>query len=241
KVGGGLLSSSDRLETRTGKLLRETRLDELPQLINVVLGDMSLVGPRPERRAVYESQCKHIPGYDNRFAVKPGIIGYSQLFTPHSAPKRARSLLDNYYVRRRQKWFVDIIFFAFALLWLAQRAAAKALKIGYELVLRVIKKHSAANNRASERLSPAKTSISFRPAGTKEPFQEAGEIVDISDNGVVFYWAEDLGECDLELRLQIEGEFPPLQRRQTKNRPCQRHRNPGMEHRSKQAAPYSQL
>ena len=140
RVGGQVLSSSDRLETRTGKLLRETRLDELPQLINVVRGDMALVGPRPERRAVYESQCKDIPGYDNRFVVKPDIIGYSQLSTPHSAPKRARALLGNYYVRRKQKWFVDIIFFAFALMWLAQRVAVKSSKISYEYFWRIFKK-----------------------------------------------------------------------------------------------------
>jgi lipopolysaccharide/colanic/teichoic acid biosynthesis glycosyltransferase len=209
QVGGKTLSSSDRLETRTGKLLRETRLDELPQLINIIRGDMALVGPRPEREAVYESQCKDIPGYDKRFEVKPGVLGYSQLFTPHSAPKRARALLDNYYVRRRQKWFVDIIFFAFALMWLAQRAAAKSLKIGYQLCKRVFKRHSAANNRASERLSPPQTTIAFRLAGSKGAFKDAGEIDDISDDGVVFYWPEDLGEVELELRLHIEGEFPP--------------------------------
>ena len=77
------------------KFLRDTRIDELPQLINIINGDMNFIGARPIRQELYEICCKHIKGYDKRFSVKPGLIGYSQLYTPHGTPKRLRSLIDN--------------------------------------------------------------------------------------------------------------------------------------------------
>lgn len=107
-VGPELLSPSHKLETKIGKLLRETRLDELPQLYNVLKGDMDFVGPRPERPAVYEKICRHIKNYDVRFTVKPGLIGYAQLFTPHSAPKEIRTLIDNRFVRFKQNFAIDL-------------------------------------------------------------------------------------------------------------------------------------
>jgi lipopolysaccharide/colanic/teichoic acid biosynthesis glycosyltransferase len=71
------LGSDQKLVTDFGKFLRDTRLDELPQLFNILKGDMDFLGPRPERPAIYERICKHIKGYDKRFDVKPGLIGYS--------------------------------------------------------------------------------------------------------------------------------------------------------------------
>jgi lipopolysaccharide/colanic/teichoic acid biosynthesis glycosyltransferase len=65
--------------TRVGRLLRATHLDELPQLFNVLAGDMSLVGPRPIRPAFFEELCEEIPQYWQRLVVAPGMTGFAQL------------------------------------------------------------------------------------------------------------------------------------------------------------------
>jgi len=99
-TGAELLGNREELTIPMGRFLRDTRLDELPQLLNIVRGDMSFVGPRPERPEVFASKCADIPGYQRRFAVRPGLIGISQLFTPHGTPKRYRTLIDNGVLRR---------------------------------------------------------------------------------------------------------------------------------------------
>ncbi|PWW05921.1 MULTISPECIES: exopolysaccharide biosynthesis polyprenyl glycosylphosphotransferase [Pseudidiomarina] len=71
--------------TRVGKFIRKTRIDELPQLINVVKGEMSLIGPRPEREVFIEDLEKSIPYYRFRHAVKPGITGLAQVKYPYGA------------------------------------------------------------------------------------------------------------------------------------------------------------
>ena len=96
-IGAKLLKRGEGLETRVGRFLRDSRLDELPQLFNVVNGTMVFLGPRPERPAVYDQLCKEIKDYDKRFNLKPGVFGYSQLFTPHGTSKRMRAYIDNYY------------------------------------------------------------------------------------------------------------------------------------------------
>ena len=127
-IGGRLLKSSMGLETGIGKILRDTRLDELPQLFNVIRGDMSLIGPRPERPAVYEKMCKDIPNYDLRFGMKPGLIGYSQLFTPHSANKKLRARIDNHYSRCESNSKNNYIFILYAFGYLGLIAARKVFK-----------------------------------------------------------------------------------------------------------------
>jgi exopolysaccharide biosynthesis polyprenyl glycosylphosphotransferase len=97
-------SENDDRVTRAGKWLRSTSLDELPQLLNVIAGDMSLVGPRPHARCHDLHYAKLIPAYDLRQSVKPGITGWAQVNghrgeTPTLEAMRARVDLDIWYAK----------------------------------------------------------------------------------------------------------------------------------------------
>ena len=90
--------------TRVGNFLRRVRIDELPQLFNVLRGDMSLVGPRPERPHFVEQLTAAIPFYVDRLAVKPGITGWAQVNYPYGASvedARQKLCYDLYYVKNR--------------------------------------------------------------------------------------------------------------------------------------------
>jgi exopolysaccharide biosynthesis polyprenyl glycosylphosphotransferase len=69
----------DNRITKVGNFIRKTRLDELPQVINVLKGEMSMVGPRPERQQFIDKLEQQIPGFNNRLAVKPGLTGWAQV------------------------------------------------------------------------------------------------------------------------------------------------------------------
>jgi exopolysaccharide biosynthesis polyprenyl glycosylphosphotransferase len=77
-AGAQWATANDPRVTRLGKFLRTYRLDELPQFINVIRGEMSLVGPRPERPEFVEELRKQISYYDERHSVRPGITGWAQ-------------------------------------------------------------------------------------------------------------------------------------------------------------------
>ncbi|HEX6928373.1 MAG TPA: TIGR03013 family XrtA/PEP-CTERM system glycosyltransferase, partial [Gammaproteobacteria bacterium] len=95
-------TSNDDRVTRAGRFLRKTRLDELPQLLNVLRGEMSLVGPRPERPEFVRDLERQIPYYGQRHAVRPGITGWAQLSYPYGASTRdalEKLKYDLYYIK----------------------------------------------------------------------------------------------------------------------------------------------
>ena len=101
-------SRNDPRITRVGRLLRMTALDELPQIWNIFIGDMSFVGPRsqPEKEIVRvggeprELYIRQVPGFAIRQLVRPGLTGVTQLFAPREVPHRGKFKYDLIYVRR---------------------------------------------------------------------------------------------------------------------------------------------
>jgi sugar transferase (PEP-CTERM system associated) len=102
--------NDDRV-TRVGKFLRLTRVDELPQLINVIRGDMSFVGPRPERPPFVHELSQKVPFYASRHSVKPGITGWAQIRYPYGASVDdavQKLQFDIYYVKNHSL-FLDLV------------------------------------------------------------------------------------------------------------------------------------
>ena len=102
ETGAVMASENDPRVTRVGRFLRRTRIDEIPQLWNVLKGDMSMVGPRPEREVFVERFQEEIPFYRERLAVQPGLTGWSQVKHPYAASVHetaAKLEYDLYYVK----------------------------------------------------------------------------------------------------------------------------------------------
>ncbi len=100
----------DRI-TRVGAFIRRTRIDELPQVFNVLKGDMSFVGPRPERPQFVEELARKIPYYNERHRVKPGITGWAQICYPYGASEKdaeEKLQYDLYYVKN-YSLFLDLM------------------------------------------------------------------------------------------------------------------------------------
>jgi len=100
----------DRI-TRVGKFVRLTRIDELPQLLNVLRGDMSFVGPRPERPPFVHDLSRKVPFYGSRHSVRPGITGWAQVRYPYGASLDdavQKLQFDLYYVKNHSL-FLDLV------------------------------------------------------------------------------------------------------------------------------------
>ena len=99
KTGPVLSNENDPRVTKIGRVLRYLRLDELPQLINVLKGDMSFVGPRPERPFFDEQYSRDIPGYMHRYLVKSGMTGYAQIYGKYDTSAVDKLKYDLLYIR----------------------------------------------------------------------------------------------------------------------------------------------
>lgn len=97
----------DSRVTRVGRFIRLTRIDEIPQVINILRGEMAFVGPRPERPVFVQELISAIPHYADRAAVRPGLTGWAQVKHPYGASiEEARGKLsyDLWYIRGRSLW-----------------------------------------------------------------------------------------------------------------------------------------
>lgn len=89
---------NDSRVTKVGGFMRKTRIDELPQLLSVIKGDMSLIGPRPERPEFTEEFSHEYPGFEQRLLIKPGLSGYAQVHGGYDIDPGQKAKLDRYYI-----------------------------------------------------------------------------------------------------------------------------------------------
>jgi len=111
KDGAKWASENDSRVTRVGKIIRKIRVDELPQLINVLKGEMSIIGPRPEREVFIKELEKQVPYYRFRHAVKPGITGLAQVSYAYGASVEDaiwKHKYDIYYIKHHTLW-LDLV------------------------------------------------------------------------------------------------------------------------------------
>lgn len=114
KNGAQFASTNDMRVTRVGKFIRKMRIDELPQLLNVLKGDMSIIGPRPEQRSFVDKFEQEIPFYSYRHVVRPGITGWAQVVHGYAADTedtRQKLQYDLYYIKHFSIWIDMIIVF----------------------------------------------------------------------------------------------------------------------------------
>ncbi|MEI4978095.1 sugar transferase [Aeromonas caviae] len=114
KAGAQFAQAGDMRVTRVGKVIRKLRIDELPQFFNVLKGDMSLIGPRPEQRAFVDKFEREIPFYMYRHIVRPGISGWAQVVHGYAADAddtRIKIEHDFYYIKHFSLWLDVLIVF----------------------------------------------------------------------------------------------------------------------------------
>lgn len=114
KDGAKFASNGDMRVTRIGKFIRKTRIDELPQFFNVLKGDMSLIGPRPEQKVFVDAFEKEIPFYNYRHIVRPGISGWAQVRHGYAADVEDTQVKvehDFYYIKNFSLWLDVLIVF----------------------------------------------------------------------------------------------------------------------------------
>lgn len=111
KTGPVLAKSADSRITKVGAFIRKTRIDELPQLLNVLKGNMSLVGPRPEREYFAKKFEQENKWFYYRSAVKPGITGFAQVFGYYTTSADSKLKFDLYYIRHYSIWLDIVLLF----------------------------------------------------------------------------------------------------------------------------------
>lgn len=107
KNGAQWADKNDSRITKVGRFIRKTRIDELPQIFNVLKGEMSIIGPRPERKIFVEEFVKYIPDFPKRLEVKPGLTGWAQVNGGYEITPEEKLRLDLFYIENR-RFLLDV-------------------------------------------------------------------------------------------------------------------------------------
>jgi len=125
-TGAVWASENDTRITRVGRILRATAMDEFPQLLSILKGDMSFVGPRPERPELVTLFNGGISNYDLRHNVRPGLTGIAQIFGRYNSPPKHKLKYDLLYIRKQNFWLdLKLIFLSF---WVTLRGKWESRK-----------------------------------------------------------------------------------------------------------------
>lgn len=183
---GVILEPDSNRELPLGKFLRDSRLDELPQLWNIICGKMNLVGPRPLRPVVYEQLRQELPNCDTRFRVNPGLTGYAQFLTPSHTPKRIRFAIDNYYINQGPRQGRDLFLIGWTIrevLWKAIKSLARRI-ITWWKILR--NRGHGIDQRQMVRYRSKRIWIQLTNVGFSDRDQPLIKIHDINPRAVSF-------------------------------------------------------
>ncbi|QTA90745.1 sugar transferase [Desulfonema magnum] len=205
------------LETPLGKFLRESRLDELPQLFNVLKGEMNFIGPRPVRPEIANKAADKIKNYDIRFCVTPGLVGYTQLFMTHRTPKKIRARFNSYFCRRKVIFWKEPLILAMTIMGMIRKMRVFL----WSRFSGFIKKEQSENRQLTaltQKAAPLKPDfkekrffLSYSLAEKKvvivsitdHKFTCACVLSDIDDNTFTFFSSIPLSEGDSRFLLQM--------------------------------------
>jgi exopolysaccharide biosynthesis polyprenyl glycosylphosphotransferase len=122
--GARLASADDDRITPVGRILRRSHFDELPQLFNILMGDMSIVGPRPERREIFEQYEESIPEFKFRLKMKAGLTGYAQVYGQYNTVPYDKLKLDLTYIENYSLWLdIKLCFLTVKILFQKEKSA----------------------------------------------------------------------------------------------------------------------
>ena len=130
-----VLQPGSGIETPLGAFLRDTRLDELPQLVNVVMGHMNICGPRPVRPEIAALHARRIANYADRFAVRPGLIGHTQAYMHHGTSKALRARYNRILCRAPVRYRGELGMIALVGACVLARTASKTWERAAEALL----------------------------------------------------------------------------------------------------------
>jgi len=194
---------NDSRVTSVGRILRATAFDEFPQLINIFLGDMSFVGPRPERPELVDKFRLEITNFDLRYKVKPGLTGIAQVFGKYDTPPKHKLKYDLLYLRNQNFWLdLKLIILSF---WITARGKWQSREKRY---IRHIRKYRTVDfvMRQFPRYQ-IRNPIRYRRINYKGHLEEPLKYTftkNISQGGVLFESSSPI-DMDTELELCLKS------------------------------------